>query len=81
MQSQLITYLTRFCTSHGSGPVGYEVQTLSAWDFPAGTVVKNLSCNAEDTSSILGWGTQTPHVKRPKPESPHAKSKEPECHN
>lgn len=81
MQSQLITYLTHFCTSHGSGPVGYKVQTLSAWNFPAGTVVKNLSFNEEDTSSILGWGTQTPYVMRPRPESPHAKSTEMECHN
>ena len=30
--------------------------------FPHGPVVKNLSCNVEDTGSIPDQGTKTPHV-------------------
>ena len=31
-------------------------------DSPGGPVVKNPSCNAEDTSSIPGWGAKIPHA-------------------
>ena len=31
-------------------------------DFPGDPVVKNLSSNAGDASSIPGWGTKNPHV-------------------
>ena len=33
------------------------------WDFPGVPVVKNPFCNAEDVSSIPGWGTKIPHVE------------------
>ena len=44
------------------GCLGYKVlmesvnQKLSPWDFPGGTVVKNLPANAGDTGSIPGLG-------------------------
>ena len=31
-------------------------------DFPCGSVVKNLPCNAEDTGLIPGWGTKILHA-------------------
>ena len=31
-------------------------------DFPGGTVVKNLPCNARDMGSIPGWGAKVPHA-------------------
>ena len=31
-------------------------------DFPGGSVVKNLPCNAGDTGLIPGWGTKIPHA-------------------
>ena len=30
--------------------------------FPGGPVVKNSPCNAGDTGSIPGWGTEIPHA-------------------
>ena len=36
---------------------------LSAWwDFPGGSAIKNLPCNARDAGSIPGWGTKVPHA-------------------
>ena len=32
-------------------------------DFPGGSVVKNLPCNAGDTGLIPGWGTKIPHAR------------------
>ena len=32
-------------------------------DFPGGTVVKNLPCNAGDMGSIPGWGAKVPHAE------------------
>ena len=37
------------------------LEVESGGDFPGGPVVKNPSCNAEDTSSIPGQGTKIPH--------------------
>ena len=31
-------------------------------DLPGGPLVKNLPCNAEDTNSVPGWGTEIPHA-------------------
>ena len=31
-------------------------------DFPGGSVVKNLPCNAGDMGLIPGWGTKIPHA-------------------
>ena len=31
-------------------------------DFRGGPAVKNLPCNAEDTSSIPGWGAKVPYA-------------------
>ena len=31
-------------------------------DFPGGPVVRNPPCNAGDTGSISGWGTEIPHT-------------------
>ena len=39
-----------------SDPPGKEEQY---WDFPGGSVVKNLSANAGDTGSI--WSSKIPH--------------------
>ena len=39
-------------------------------DLPSGPVVKNLPCNAENTSSIPGRGTKIPHAVEQL--SPHA---------
>ena len=33
-----------------------------SWDFPSGTVVKNLPSNAGDTGSIFAQGTNSPHA-------------------
>ena len=33
------------------------------WDFPAGSVVKNLPSNAGDAGSIPGQGTKIPQTK------------------
>ena len=46
------------------------------WDFPGGPVVKTPLCNAEDESSIPGWGTKIPHVKATKPA--HSEACEPQ---
>ena len=37
-------------------------EQLSTWDFPGGTVIKNLCCNARDVGLIPGQGTKIPHV-------------------
>ena len=37
-------------------------QDTQVRDFSGGPVVKNPSCNAEDTSVIPGWGTMIPHA-------------------
>ena len=38
-------------------------------DFPGGPVVKNPSCNARDSGSILGWETKISHGTRQKKKS------------
>ena len=48
-------------------------------DFPGGPVVKNLPCNAGDSSSILGPGTKIPHAKGHL--NLRAATTEPACHN
>ena len=35
---------------------------LKVWDFPGGSVVKNLPTNVGDTGSIPGLGTEIPHA-------------------
>ena len=62
-------------------------------DFPGSPVVKNLSCNAEDTSSILGWETKIPTCRQatseptrfralvPQLERSCPEMKDPTCHN
>ena len=35
------------------------------WDFPDGSVVKNLPCNGRDARLIPGWGANIPHGLRP----------------
>ena len=36
--------------------------SLSLWDFPGGSIVKNSSSNSRDTGSVPGWGTKIPHA-------------------
>ena len=45
------------------------------WDFPGGPVVKNLSCNAGDSGSIPGRGTEVLHARGQL--SPHTATTEP----
>ena len=40
----------------------FQVQNSSLWDFHGGPVVKYLSSNAGDSSSILGQGTKISHA-------------------
>ena len=45
----------------------------------SGPVIENLTCNAGDTSSIPGWGTEIPHAAEQL--SLHATTREPACCN
>ena len=38
------------------------IRTALSKEFLGGPVVKNLPCNARDASSIIGQGTNIPHV-------------------
>ena len=40
------------------------LKTQATRDFPGGSVVKNLPCNAGDVCSIPGWGTKIPYAIR-----------------
>ena len=46
-------------------------------DFPGGSVVKNLPCNAGEVGLIPGWGTKIPHATEQL--RPCATAREPEC--
>ena len=35
---------------------------VTSWDFPGGSVLKNLPWSAVDTGSIRGWGTKIPQA-------------------
>ena len=39
-----------------------KVKISSIWDFPGGSLVKNLPCNAGDSGPIPGQGTKIPRV-------------------
>ena len=39
-----------------------KTQYRKSRDFPGGSLVKNLPCNAEDAGLIPGQGTKIPHV-------------------
>ena len=62
-------------------PPGYHsaINKTRMRDFPGGSVIKTLPCNAWDTSSIPGWGTKIPHTVGQL--SLHAATTEPACHN
>ena len=45
---------------------------MTVQDFPDGPMVKNLICNAGDTSSTPGEGSKIP---------PWGRAAEPKCHN
>ena len=45
----------------------------------SGPVIENLTCNAGDTGSIPGWGTEIPHAAEQL--SLHATTREPACCN
>jgi len=60
---------------------------VGLWDFSAGPVVKNSSCNAGDMGSNTSQGTKIPHaVEQLNPctttrEIPSITTTEAECHN
>jgi len=39
---------------------------METGDFPGGTTVKTLPSNAEDVSSVPGWGDKIQHASWPK---------------
>ena len=52
---------------------------MAKWDVPGGPLVKNLSCNSGDTSSIPGQGTKIPHAAGQL--RLHATTRQPACRN
>jgi len=75
-RGKLFVFLIHFNNLKGQH-LGAALQMLGMWearqshswyvryhsgDFPGGPVVKDLPCNAVDTSSIPAWGTKIPHA-------------------
>ena len=51
--------------SPSSSSVPFIGKDKRRWDFPDGSVVKNLPCNGRDARLIPGWGANIPHCLRP----------------
>ena len=57
-----------YCPNILFGPFNYFYlwyNWVVTWDFAGDPVVKYLSSNTADTSSISGWGTKIPHAIGP----------------
>ena len=58
-------YRDHVSPSPSSSSVPFIGKDKRRWDFPDGSVVKNLPCNGRDAGLIPGWGANIPHGLRP----------------